>query len=477
MDQPSRDYAEEWLARSGVSQNDLQFRVETARDDVQKFVAGLFDPSLFASTELNGSAPGLGMNRRRESDSDDGSDPLKECPPELKAKVLIEIKHFRDNASLQDAEKMKKEERLFLEAQRRRRAAEGDNSIPSGPRSMRPGQGTWKDRRAVPNGDFDTIDHQMDLDQDTDASDYELEQRRVRWKNASRREQQDEWIKDLERRDNLRIKSYLRDTTHKEKIKDKHKERAAELADKLAGQTRWDESREPYFKDRSRWSRENKNRLAMEKERDEAEEGRREEEQRARDLGLAENFLAEQAHELQQNPQSQPQPSPFKFSLGAAAQKAQEMAECQRTFAEMEVFLGDEDDGAAATETRTLKPIEYDAAAEMAKLTDDERADLVNDLAQSIPMDLKELGEWNLKWDYITERVLTEQLRPFVEKQIVDYLGVQETELVDALLNSIREKQPPQEVVEMLQEVRLPHYIPYHLTNSHRLSKTKLRIW
>ena len=51
------------------------------------------------------------------------------------------------------------------------------------------------------------------------------------------------------------------------------------------------------------------------------------------------------------------------------------------------------------------------------------------------------------------DAVIVEKLRPFVEKKIVEYLGVQEQLLVEVVEEHIRSRGKPQEMVEQLEGV------------------------
>lgn len=190
-------------------------------------------------------------------------------------------------------------------------------------------------------------------------------------------------------------------------------------------------------------------------EADRAAEGRekaRSAQQREQARGMADDFLARQAEELEAQPVAPREPQRFKLSLGAAAQQKAQAATTRRTVAEVEGLLEDEEEGAATTK-RTLVPIKFDSAAEASGLTDEERAQAVRQLAAEIPSDKEGLWKWKVKWEFVDESVLGEQLKPFVEKKIMEYLGVQEEMLVDVVEEHIRRHGEPQELVEQLAEV------------------------
>ena len=124
----------------------------------------------------------------------------------------------------------------------------------------------------------------------------------------------------------------------------------------------------------------------------------------------------------------------------------------------------------STTVKRTLIPIKFDSAAEAAGLTEEERAQAVRQLAAEIPSDKTGLWAWKVKWDFVDESILSEQLRPFVEKKIVEYLGVQEQMLIEAVEEHVRKRGDPGELVELLEGVSS--------TTSHfLLTLTPCRLW
>jgi hypothetical protein len=181
--------------------------------------------------------------------------------------------------------------------------------------------------------------------------------------------------------------------------------------------------------------------------------------QRQRAGAMADDFLAKQDLEMQRQEEEQKQrrePAKFKLSLGVAAQKAQANAAAQnqkRTVAEVEGLLEDEEEN-AASQKRTLVPIQFDKN-DTAGMSDEERAQAAKQIAADIPNDSEGLWKWDVKWEFVDESVIDERLKPFVEKKIVEYLGVQEQMLVDVVTNALRNRGKPQELVRELEEVSL----------------------
>jgi len=301
--------------------------------------------------------------------------------------------------------------------------------------------------------------HSLQDEDDTDASDEELERRRREKKNSELEklylDQERRWLN----RERSRTAAVEREMN---RDKDEENRAATEKAAVAHRLKEWNDDLEAsrkveeYYHDRSQWLRNRaafRAREAEQDNRDRAVEDRekaREQDKRNRELGLADQFLAQQAEEIETRTPAR-EPQRFKISLGAAAQRVQAAAAPRRTIADVEGLLEDEEDEEATTTKRTLVPIAFDPAAEGAGMSDEERAQAARRLAGEIPTDKDGLWNWEVKWDFVDDAVITEQLRPFVEKKIVEYLGVQEQMLVDVVEEFIRKRGKPQELVGELE--------------------------
>lgn len=351
-------------------------------------------------------------------------------------------------------------------------AAGGANGIPLGPRDQRGVQGA----PLGPKGFGAQIpkDYQKGVsfingngvnghneDEDVDASDEELERRRTEKKNTELEklylDQERRWLG----RERTRAAAVERERARDIEEEATANRESAAVAKRLA---EWNDDAEAarkveeYYHDRSLWLRNRaafRAREVQQDNRDRADEDHaraREQDQRNGELGLADQFLARQAEELETRSQMPTrEPQRFKISLGAAAQRVQAAAAPRRTIADVEGLLEDEEDVEATTVKRTLVPIAFDAAAEGAAMTEEERAQAARRLAGEIPSDKEGLWAWDVKWEFVDDAVVTEQLRPFVEKKIVEYLGVQEQMLVDIVEDFVRKRGKPQELVGELE--------------------------
>ncbi|KAI9865127.1 MAG: hypothetical protein M1813_002447 [Trichoglossum hirsutum] len=419
-------------------------------------------------------------------------DELADIPAEMRETVAAEIAAFRDRSNRRDLERMKREEEI--ESMERARnfggpranrltspppqgapsgPAGGTNGIPVGPRDRGvqgapvgpkafQGQQIPRDYQkgvAFVNGGINGAGWLRQEDEDSDASDEELERRRKEKKNADLEklylDQERRWL-NRERSRTLALE--------REKARDAEDEIRERLeSEAMAKRLRdWNDDveaskkSEEYYLDRSMWIR---NRAIFRKretemdERDRASEEReaqKEKEKRDQARGMADQFLARQAEEIERNAQTTREPARFKLSLGAAAQKAHAAANPRRTVAEVEGLLEDEEESSATTK-RTLVPIKFDSAAEAQGLSEEEREQAVRQLAAEIPSEKDGLWNWAVKWEFVDEAVVVEKLKPFVERKIVEYLGVQEQMLVEVVEEHVRKRGQPQELVQELE--------------------------
>ena len=511
VDDNTLNYLEQYEASKGNQDPaQTQMRLDSARSALAAVLSDLAHPSVpiqkddlssaidrdadFAMTDGGVQVDGAGAEVVTIPITVD--DELSDIPAEMRETVAKEIAAFRDRSNRRDLERLRREEEV--ESMERARNATGPRpsrlasppaSAPSGPAGGANGIPIGsRDRGGVPNapagpkafGQQIPRDYQKGVsfvngtgingasagwidreDEDSDASDEELERRRREKKEA----ELEKHYLDQERRWLNRERSR---TAAVDREKDRDKDeigRVQEEKEAMAKRLReWNDDvesskkTEEYYLDRSLWIRNRASFRSREMALDEQDRAAEEREnvktvrQQEQAAGMADDFLARQAQEMETKAPREPQR--FKLSLGAAAQKAQ-AATNRRTVAEVEGLLEDEEEADSSVK-RTLIPIQFDNAAEAAGLTEEERAQAARQLAADIPIDKSGLWDWDVKWDFVDEAVIGEQLKPFVEKKIVEYLGVQEQMLVDVVETHLRSRARPQELVEQLEGVSLP---------------------
>ncbi|RDA87012.1 hypothetical protein CP532_6710 [Ophiocordyceps camponoti-leonardi (nom. inval.)] len=399
-------------------------------------------------------------------------DELSEVPAEMRETVAKEIAAFRDRSTQRDMERLRREEEIG-ERIRKQNGASANNiplgsrgpttsTAPTGPK----GQGEAERGMSFVNGGHDQ--GARDADEDTDASDEELYRRKLKKKededNKRFLDLETKWMK----REKARQSALDREREREEAETEQTRRRKEEQQSREAA---WDDATEAvrkahlFYKDNADWITLRMAELRKEEEleeadrREEQEENRRAEEQMNRALGQANSFLDQQDQESNQQQAANaadeapaPAPQPFKLSLGAAAQRAQASRNVprRRTIAEVEGLLDDEDTEPVVR--RPLVPIQPDATSAADIMTEEEISQAVRALAQEIPSDKEGLWKWEVQWDHMDDHIVRERLRPFVEKKIVEYLGVQEEMLVQAVEEQIRKRGTAATLAEELGE-------------------------
>ncbi|KAK5991511.1 RNA-binding protein 25 [Cladobotryum mycophilum] len=403
-------------------------------------------------------------------------DELADIPAEMREVVAGEIAAFRERSNRRDMERLKREEEME-EMERRRNGLSrpsrldsppsNSNNVPLGPRGSAvpnapSGPKGQNGNRGVSfvNGGINNAEFSVNRgDEDTDASDEEL-YRRIK---SEQQADEDKMYAEVERKWVNRERS-RQAALDREREREKHDAESLERRkqEQLEREKTWDDERETsrkthmYYRDRAAWARKRTSDRADEEARDEADrqaeqaEKRREQAQLERARGMADSFLDRQAEEMEQRQAASSAPQPFKLSLGAAAQRAQasRAAPQRRTIAEVEGLLDDEE---AESTKRQLIPIQMDTSSATAGMSEEEISQAVRALAQEIPSEKEGLWGWAVKWEFMDDSVVRDKLRPFVEKKIVEYLGVQEEMLVEAVEEHLRKHGDAGALVEELE--------------------------
>ncbi|KAI8628185.1 hypothetical protein F5Y19DRAFT_438439 [Xylariaceae sp. FL1651] len=490
LDENSTKYLESYK-EGRTDEAGAEARLDAARGALKQTIKNMFYPSLRAGADADGDVT-MGEASAQNGENVEvvniplaQEDELADIPAEMRETVAAEIAAFRDRSIKRDMERLKREEELEALERQRNGASRPSrlaspppssaNNIPLGPRGMPNAPSGPKGQKSDLGKDYNRavsfvnggitnggVTYTRDDDDDS-ASDEELERRRI----AKQKSEAEKAYLDAERRWLNREKSRTaalerekgRDVTDEENAAAKREE-ALHWLRNFDDDTEAARKKESYYKDRSAWMRDRAAFRGRENAADEADrqaeeqERIKEEAEREQARGMADSFLERQAQEMEQRQPSRTglaAPQPFKLSLGAAAQKAQAQraAPQRKTIAEVEGLLEDEDED--ATTRRQLIPIKFEPTT-IAAMSDEERDQAVRALAQEIPNEKDGLWGWDVKWDFLDESVIREKLRPFVEKKLVEYLGVQEQLLIEVVEEHLRKHGQPGELVDELAE-------------------------
>ncbi|KAH9826160.1 PWI domain [Teratosphaeria destructans] len=490
-DEQCKKYIAEWRQSRREDDEARQFRIDGCKEDLRLCLTSMGNMTAFDSNQEAGrdGDGDMAMGNGMDGENANGDvptipltleDELSDIPAEQRATVAAEIRAFRDRSTKRDIERLRREEELE-QAERNRSgrvnrlasppptsAPSGPNGAPVGPRSAQVAgapAGPKGFRGAQLPSDYangvsfvgpNGINRE---DEDAEESDEELERRR----QAKKDEELERAYLDAERKwqNRERTRGMAQERENAREAREKAElDREKEIMAKRLKAWNDDEEarlcREEYYLDRSSWNR----KRAIFREREEAAD-RRDREAEAREqqeslrrageaAGQADDFLDQMGADLARKSQQSQQPGnvagAFKISLGSAAAKTKPNVTApvpKRGMADVEGLLEDEEDAPTTVGTSStrpkLKPL-TDLSTIPDNLTESEKLEGREQLAREIPSSTEELYSWPVQWRHLTESILEAQIRPFVERKIVEYLGVQEDLLVDAVVEGLRER-------------------------------------
>jgi hypothetical protein len=513
VDEQSQKYIEEWTSKRNEDDDARQFRLDGCKEDMRQSLTSITNTDSFmANATMNGNAVDTtngadGEHKEGESAeivniplTQQTEDDLADVPEDMRATVAAEIKNFRERSSRRDLDRLRQEEEMELK-ERQRAAGSRLNRLASPPRGGAPGSSNGvplgpRDRTTGPSGapsgprghrgqmpsDYangvtfvgaNGVANGISLnreDEDAEESDEELESRR----RKKREEELEKQYLDQERkwltRERVSGSARQRDRENEAKSNEQ-KERQKEVM--LERLRKWDDDEEnrlgheEYYVDRSAWLRKRGTYRDAEARRDDADranELREASSQQARDAdsrGQADAFLDQLDSDIATRSTAQPAASggAFKLNLGAAAKNKVTAAAsaaaptAKRTVADLEGLLEDEEDAAATGRKTALKPLADTSTLPTngADLSDEDRAAARQQLAAEIPSDVEALFAYKVRWASLSSDNIETQIRPMVEKKVVEYLGVQEELLVHAVVDGIKNHRAPEELVGELE--------------------------
>lgn len=510
VDEQSHKYIEEWTSKRNEDEDARQFRLDSCREDMRQCITSLTNTTAFtanavANGDANGAAGDVNGEQRNGDNPEvpfvpltvEGEDELADIPEEVRPGIRAEIAAFRDRSIRRDLDKLRQEEEM--EQKERQRAmgsrlsrlaspprgnnTSATNGIPVGPRDRTTGpsgapSGPRGHRGQMPsdyangvtfvgaNGAINGISLNRE-DEDAEESDEELEARR----RKRREEELEKQYIDQERkwlnRERVSGSARQRDRENEARTKDQKERQKEIMVERLRKWNDDEESRlghEEYYVDRSAWLRKRATYRDGEARRDDADraneikEASNQQARNAEARGQADAFLDQLDNDMASRSNAEPATAGgFKLSLGAAKNKASAATAAaptsKRTVAELEGLMEDEDDAATAGRKTALKPLADTSTLPTngADLSDEDRAAARQQLAAEIPSDADALFAYKVRWKSLSADNIETQIRPMVEKKVVEYLGVQEELLVHAVVDGIKSHRAPEELVGELE--------------------------
>ncbi|ORX96105.1 hypothetical protein K493DRAFT_282272 [Basidiobolus meristosporus CBS 931.73] len=283
-------------------------------------------------------------------------------------------------------------------------------------------------------------------------------EKRRREMEMAYREREKRW----ENHEISRAKMYERNATS-DREREERRIRERDFMEKRLREWKDDEEEElgeeEYYRDRARWWRHRQADRERELEQDERDRKLEQEKIKAAEAEAAAAAAAakkaEEIRLLQESITSNGSNHPDNTELSSTREHTKLKLSLSTKKSTVAPVANNDGNGSSDEESegkkrkRILVPLEYSDDE------DDETKALrkkhkIKELVKEIPADKEGLWNWNMKWDYITDSVLKTKIQPFVAKKIVEYLGVEEKELVTFVTEHVRKHNPPQALVDEL---------------------------
>lgn len=496
VDEQSKKYIEEWTSKRNEDEDARQFRLDGCNEDLRQCLASI--ASAPPDAAVNGKTEAKDLITLDDDDAEvinipltaQTEDDLSDVPEDMRATVAAEIRAFRDRSNRRDLDRLRQEEEM---EQRERQRAMGSrlnrlaspprgNGIPSGPRDRTTGpSGAPSGPRGHRGGQMPSdyangvnfvgangvgngisLNHE---DEDASESDEELECLRMKKYEDELEKQYIDQERKWLNRERVSASARQRDRDTEARSKENRERQKEAMLERLRNWNDDEESRvgrEEYYVDRSAWLRKRaayRDNEARQDNEDRAKEARETSDQQTRDAearGQADAFLDQLGNDMASRSAAEPAAGGFKLSLGAAKNKVSSTAAApssKRTVAELEGLLEDEEDAAVAGSKPALKPLADTSTLPTngADLSEDDRAAARQQLAAEIPSEANALFAHKVRWESLSSDNIETQIRPMVEKKVVEYLGVQEELLVHAVVDGIKDRRAPEELVGELE--------------------------
>lgn len=352
--------------------------------------------------------------------------------------VLREIKEFR-LLSIK-FEKVKKDQEVEEKKERDKYLEKlTSNVLADGKATVRK-HGEEEDRLFTER-DFREMSDSEDDPLETDERLEELRQARIRQKEERGfEEDQRKWIARERMRTSALEREKLRDENLEERMERDKQKAIQQFAEFLDGGDYERKTMEYYF-NHATWVKKrmtSRQREIMHDKQDAEEELL---ENAERDTDKA-KFLSSLATEISGAKSSEdPSTGKFKLSLGGAKKQA---------------LAKEEDDGEEEERKQAIRTLlsstDYGTISgieDFKSLTNNNVS--VVSMVDNIPESSEELFALPVAWEFLTEDIVEDRIKPFITALIMEYLGIQEDELIQFVETFIREHKPPQELVSELE--------------------------
>lgn len=420
------------------------------------------EPSLVTSQQENKLAPRTSPTseiKTEAGEKDDDTDLPADLPPDQKDLIYREIAFFRERAAARERERQREEE----ERASRRAKAEKERERSHGRENRERERERERERDRDRDRQYGHYHQSVNFVPARESrresyvlDDEEEEQRR----QAKRKTEMEMAFKERERRwqhrEDTMATNREREAERELDIREKQIRDREIMARKLA---EWDDDveaergQEEYYRDRSRWWFHRQQFRARELAMDEADRLREQSEIESEQRRLEWERMLEEERKQRAEAMELEKETLIHSNGNVKAKLTLNLGSKRRAAlmvpAEDEEF-DDDESIESKRKRRILVPLEYSDNEDDEKKTE-ERKRKIKDLVATIPTDKEGLWNWNIKWEELDENILSKKLQPFVSKKIVEYLGVQEDELVSFVIDHLRNKKSAAELTKEME--------------------------
>ena len=468
------NYVEEWRHRRGDDDHvTIQSRINAAKETLTNVLQEL-DTASGIVNETNG----LANHKTAQQDEPstdiitiplNSEDELSDIPLEMREVVAAEITAFRERSLRRDAQKLQRQELMGhsrendeIYNQKAQKPMNWDHRADlstdptlNHPKSSR--KGNMPFNNSLSEGSVKQVSSRNKYEEEygTEGSEQEVDVSGQAELEKAFLDNERRWLNREAGRAAAIEREKNRDRVETER-NDSERKAIFSRCDQWNDDIEADKGFEEFYRDRNSWIRRRHVVKEQETENDNRERRAHEYETSGQILKVKKSNYTKEDGDLSAKPTAdnsyRSEAPKFTLSLGAAAQKAQSSS--RKVIAEVEGLLDNEDSNPHLTR-RTLVPIEFSQSSHGANDQEEGRADAIRRLANEIPTEKTELWNWNISWDHLEDSIISDKLKPFIEKKIMEYVGVQEQLLVDVILEHVQNHSSPDQILSNLEGVSI----------------------
>ncbi|CAI5451869.1 unnamed protein product [Caenorhabditis angaria] len=110
--------------------------------------------------------------------------------------------------------------------------------------------------------------------------------------------------------------------------------------------------------------------------------------------------------------------------------------------------FGNDDEDDDTNSKKKLKPLEITREERMQVMSAEEKKTLSRQIIKNLPTGREDLFATSIEWDFIDKSVMETRIKPWVTKKVQEFLGEEETQLVDFICEKIEARSSPEQILK-----------------------------